>query len=477
MQISEPQHSILCSDSDISLFLAGQGSGKSHIGGLLAYRFISEFPQVRGFIGANTHTQLTQSTLIRIFEVWKSIGILEFNEKTGIGIYVVDKQPPKKWGLDISLRDYYSTIVFKNGAVIFIGSLENAKAHDGKEFGWAILDEVKDTRERDIKEVILGRLRQKGIKLNDRECCPLYFLTSPAKVKWLNEMFELDEHIEEITNKCISEVDYFIKEIEKEVKKTVVISSTYHNLHNLSANYIENIKANNTAEVAKSLIYGYPFTSSGSEYYSSFSNIKHIKNVSYNPEMPLHISFDQNTKPYSSATIWQIRLQKEDNVLVCIDEVTLKHPQNTTEHVAREILKRYRAHKGGMYVYGDASGMNKNSLSPSIRNHYQIIETILAPFLSNLSIRVLKRNEPHLKRRPFINAIFESKFNFSIEINKNCVNLIEDLMFVKEDENGAKSKKEKHQDGGEKYGHTSDTLDYFIISLLKNIYDNYAKFN
>jgi len=28
--------------------------------------------------------------------------------------------------------------------------MDNAKAHEGKEFGWAVLDETKDTEETDV---------------------------------------------------------------------------------------------------------------------------------------------------------------------------------------------------------------------------------------------------------------------------------------------------------------------------------------
>ena len=58
------------------------------------------------------------------------------------------------------------------------------KAHYGKEFAWAILDETKDSDETDIKEVILSGSGREGIYVKDGELSdegcdlnPAYFLT------------------------------------------------------------------------------------------------------------------------------------------------------------------------------------------------------------------------------------------------------------------------------------------------------------
>jgi chromosomal replication initiation ATPase DnaA len=65
-EVSEPQMAILESIANVNLFLAGTGSGKTHLGGILAINFIKQFPEVRGAIFANTFDQLNTSTLFRI---------------------------------------------------------------------------------------------------------------------------------------------------------------------------------------------------------------------------------------------------------------------------------------------------------------------------------------------------------------------------------------------------------------------------
>ena len=99
--------------------------------------------------------------------------------------------------------------------------MDNAKAHEGKEFGWAVLDESKDTKEEDIKEIIIARIRQRGMFIVNGKLCnegtpdeqynPLFITTSPAKSDWINEWFSLEKFIDEISSKIYSDKTYFSK--------------------------------------------------------------------------------------------------------------------------------------------------------------------------------------------------------------------------------------------------------------------------
>ena len=64
--VSDPQAAVLESTASVNLFLAGVGSGKTHLGGIISKSLISAFPQMRGGIFANTYDQLNTSTLCRI---------------------------------------------------------------------------------------------------------------------------------------------------------------------------------------------------------------------------------------------------------------------------------------------------------------------------------------------------------------------------------------------------------------------------
>jgi hypothetical protein len=482
--VSAPQKSILKSKSSINLFLGGVGSGKTHLLGIKTYQLISKFPNVRGFIGANTYLQLQQSTLFRIREYWKSIGIVEYEKiSRPNGQYVVSKKPPAHFNTDNhNFDDYYGIISFVTGGVIFIGSLDNATAHEGKEFGWAVLDETKDTDESDVKEIIIARIRQKGMYIvdgelkdtgnQDQQYNPLYVVTSPAKVDWINEWFELEKYIDEISAKIYSGETFFEKEFGN---KFVTISSTYHNIHNVGANYIQNVLDNNTEERGKALIYANPFTFTGGEFYSSFNRLTHVGRVEYDPSIPIHISFDQNTVPYNSASIWQIKGLDNIWYISCIDEIALQNPRNSTEEVCEEFALRYANHKSGLFYYGDASGKARSTMNRDFKHHYEIVGYKLRRFLNNTSDRTLNKNPSVVKRRDFVNLIFEGKLPIKITINESCKYLIGDMMYLKQALDGNKDKHivtdketgEKYQ----KYGHLSDGMDYILTELFKSYYN------
>ena len=139
MRYSRPQSDIIFSSKALNLFLGGKGSGKSHIAGVISKDLIGNYPNVRGFIGANTYEQLNTSTMVRVFQVWASEGWKEYSEQNQSGCYVVGKQPPKHFKQSEDKFLTYSNIIsFANGGSIYLGSLENAKAHEGKEFGWTL---------------------------------------------------------------------------------------------------------------------------------------------------------------------------------------------------------------------------------------------------------------------------------------------------------------------------------------------------
>ena len=475
-----PQQKIYNSGAALNLALFGKGTGKSHCAGYISYRNIFHFPEVWGFIGANTYDQLNAATLLKVKSVWSSFGITEYNKDNPDGVYVSQVQPPDGWNTDKHHFDRYNNIIsFKTGTIIFTGSLDNVKGHDGKEFSWAILDETKDTREDDVKDVILTRLRQKGIfcdkngmiskNPNDSPVCPCYFLTSPAKTEWLNEMFELDDYIDEIEAKIYNPKEYFEKRIRS---KYVVIASALHNLDNLPSSFIEQQRENLSEERFKALIYANPFATSGGEFYSSFSRMKHVCRIEYNNQIPIHISFDQNTVPYNSCLLSLIVKENETWYCRLIGEIALENPHNSTEEVCEAILRQY-GDAPYYFIYGDASGNNRSTISKTEKHHYQVIERMLKKKLTNSSNRVSRKNPPLIARREFANKIFEEKLPIRVQISEKCSKLLADFTYIKQDVDGSKKKEiETNKETGEryqKYGHLSDCYDYLITQAF-NIY-------
>ena len=139
MKFSKPQSYILTTTKQIVLAMFGVGSGKTHMIGFKSGYLIINFPQATGFIGANTHKQLDKSTLNSVRKRWQEIyGWVKGED------YVEGVIPPTEWGITTDYKNYNNLIVFKNGAIVMTGSMENAKAIDGVEFSWAFLDETKE---------------------------------------------------------------------------------------------------------------------------------------------------------------------------------------------------------------------------------------------------------------------------------------------------------------------------------------------
>lgn len=486
IDISDPQEEILRSTKQRILCMSGQGGGKSHTGGLLAADFAINYPSVRGFIGTNTYGQLTKSTLDRVFKVWlETFGWVKDIE------YVVDKIPPAHFNIiGPKLKSYENTISFNNGCLIFLGSLDNYKTIEGSEFTWAILDETKDTKEEAVKEVITGRLRQAGLWINDdgdlftdeeianknkaKAWNPLYILTSPAKVYWINEWFGLSDKYEEVSKRIFSKTDYYSLITED---KHVVIYSSYHNEKNLSKNYIEQRKKDlaGNQNLIDALVYGSPIAKSGGEFFSQFERLKHVGEVDYLPGHNIHISLDFNLVPYITMTLWQIVNKDGIYYVRCFDEICLSSPKNNTEDLCKEFMLKHLNEKiSGLFYYGDASGQTHNTASKE--HNFEVLERVLKKYLNQNSNRVMNRNLSVVATRDFCNKAFIEGLPIRILISERCKNFITDLEFMKEAPDGGKLKEHatdpQTKQRYEKYGHTSDTFRYFLVSAFNGLFEN-----
>lgn len=493
IELSPPQASFLSFSSNRNLLHCGQGFGKTHVEGIIPALLIQRAPEAMGFIGANTYGQLSDSTLFRIFEVWKEyFGWTEYNSGNPSGVYVFDKMPPKHFKQHgYTFKSNQNKIFFVNGAVVMTASLDNYMALDGREFAWAILDETKDTKEEALKEVILGRLRGKGLYTlkdfditkdlipfcssndprADKAANPLWIATSPSKAPWLGEMFNFDELRDQIDRDVFQTDDYFCHRGEH---NSSIIASAYWNKHNLPDDYIEAKERELSQDRVDMLVYGSPFGKMGVEYYSKWNRKLHIsKDAEFMEGQPLHITFDFNVNPYMTLVVSQL-IPGDRWTMNIIDEFCLISPNNSIEAVCRAFDSEYgHLCKAGLYYYGDASGNNTLPIE-QLRNYYIVIKNQLDHLLSNDSKRLLNRNIHHrsvgegtLGRRDFMNSFLSGKYPIDFKVNSRCKKVIQDFENCKEDANGAKLKKKEKINGvmAERYGHTSDAIDSMVCWL------------
>lgn len=206
----------------------------------------------------------------------------------------------------------------------------------------------------------------------------------------------------------------------------------------------------------------------GGEAYYSFDPDKHTAVVPFLPDIPVvHLSFDQNVVPYITLLACQCQYLSNGALQIRVfKEYCLKHPRNKTQSVCEAWVTDYGAATKSVFIYGDASG-NRADTRAAISD-YDIAMNTLRRWVGSKSKRVQRSNPEVRKRVLFICAIFEGKIpGVEVIIDRDCINLVQDLMLVKEDANGGKLKQRVTENGVsfEQYGHTSDALEYLITTL------------
>lgn len=220
-------------------------------------------------------------------------------------------------------------------------------------------------------------------------------------------------------------------------------------------------------------------TQAGGEFYKQFKVGKHVKRVSYNPDLALHLTFDFNVRPGMHASVHQIEITKEGKKISRkIHEIITKSPQNKTKGVCDEFKRIYPAHISGLTVYGDPSGNNEDTRTEEGWNDFRIIQSELDRY--HPTLRVSKAHPSVAGRGDFINTVFEGGIPLlEFIIGDNCPMSIKDYLHIKEDSDRTKLKaKVRDPDTGkdhDKYGHLSDGDDYYYVMAFPNEYIWYQK--
>ncbi len=212
----------------------------------------------------------------------------------------------------------------------------------------------------------------------------------------------------------------------------------------------------------------------GGEFYKHFKIAKHTGDCSYDPTLPLHLSFDENVNPYFPCGIFQIKGKK----IMLIKEIAARNPNNTVSWVCREIERLYPAHKSGMFIYGDATSQKADVKQEKGHDLFKLIIDLLDHYKPTR--RVSKANPSVVMRGMFINTIFETNYGeIEFIVDTKCEEAITDFVMVKEAADGTKDKSTdvdmqtgvRHQ----RYGHFSDLTDYLICYAFSIDYLNYQR--
>lgn len=165
----------------------------------------------------------------------------------------------------------------------------------------------------------------------------------------------------------------------------------------------------------------------------------------YNPEHISWITFDFNVNPMTATII-----QHYDEVVRCIECIKLEN-SNTWE-MCRVIKAKYP--DAIFKVTGDATGYNRNTMSPDNVTNYQIIQQVLN--LNDTQIIVPVKNPNIEDNQILVNAVLA---NYAVYFSELCQPLIYDLTYV---EMNHKKEIIKDRTSDKKYADFLDNFRYFI---------------
>lgn len=435
--------SFLATEKYFAILWGGRAAGKSvAIAQKLIYRCITERNHTFLII-RDKMTDHGNSTYKEIVAALNDFGLTE---------YAVLKRSPLK----IEIPDLNSQFIF-----LGLDDPQRLKSLSGiTGIWWEEISEVESMETFD--EVMAGfRPRPGSVKYNQT-----YISFNPMSIDhWVKNRFFNDDESQNIDG-------------DRTFKQKV----TYlHNQH-LSEDYkrtLWNLSQTNKYLYDVYVLGDWGRLQTGGEFYKNFSRAAHVdtegKRTVYNPNLPLHISFDFNVLPGYTMVILQIDL-KTRTILV-VDEILAKHPANTAYGICDIFLSRYGQHSSGLFVYGDPTGNNRETDGRSYDNKYNVINRCLD--VMKPRFRIDKSHPDVNMRAQWINQILSFNLDgLAILVNPRCNNLIADFMEMKEDENGKKGKDKNMYVHGmrcQRYGHASDAFDYFICKAFNTEWLKFSK--
>lgn len=300
LELSDSQYEFIYSDKPHVLFCGGVGSGKTFSGALWTIMMAKQYPNCRGLITANTHSQLQKATLAELFAL-------------------CDK-----------LQIKYKYLVNQNR--VFIGesealcyTMEKPENLAGPTVGWWWADEAAFYRKLAFDKGA-ARVRDK------KGPCTIRFTTTPNGFNWLYEYF--------VENPA----DY----------KEVIYSKTLDNLDNLPDTYVEQLKAQYDTKMAAQELDGQFVNLNSGQVYYAFDRKRHVSNCEIKDTDLLIVGLDFNVNPLCGVFV-----AKRGEMLYIVDELYLTN--SNTFQAAKEIIRRFPTRY--LQVVADETGNRRRTSS------------------------------------------------------------------------------------------------------------------
>jgi PBSX family phage terminase large subunit len=309
VKLSDPQFEFMYSDSPYTLYCGGVGSGKTFAGALWAIMMSQEYPNTRGLITANTHSQLQKATLAEMFSICDTLGI-KYR-------YLVNQNR-----------------VFIGKSEILCYTMEKPENLAGPTVGWWWGDEVAFYRPLAFDK---ASARVRDLKGPGQ----IKFTTTPNGFNWLYDFF--------ITN--------------DNDKKLVIRGSTMDNAVNLQGSYVERLREQYDSRMAQQELEGAFVNLNAGQVYYAFDRRVHVKEgVELKDTDLLLVGLDFNVHPLCGVFV-----AKRGGMIYIVDELYLEN--SNTFQAAKEIKARYP----GRYIEVVADETGNRRRTNSNKTDHEII--------------------------------------------------------------------------------------------------------
>ena len=365
---------------DVAVYQGGYGSGKTFAGSLLGILLALKFPGIRGLVGAQTYTLLQT-----YFEHLDNFGFTE--------------------GKDYDWSSSLQKLTFKNGSEILFRHFDEPNKLKSLNLGFVEIEEMSDIPY-DTFKMLLGRMRQKVKKSWKDFTYRIFGHTNPETCRgWVYKTFKENKSPNYRLISAPTTQNIYLPKGCDELKK--VYDEQYYNIFVLAQN----------GEYNNGLVI------------KDFSD-ENIKEITYQPEMDLHISCDFNVDPMC----W-VFAHKTDNKVFYFDEIAMEN--TTTAKACDEFYRRYPNHKGKIIVNGDASGDNRSCTSEY--TNYVIINKKLLQFGYDVEIQIKAFNPP-IKNRimAFNSKVRSANGEVCLFVDKKCEKLLYNIYNLKYKEGSSK---------------------------------------
>lgn len=371
---------------DVAVYQGGYGSGKTFAGSLLGILLALKFPGIRGLVGAQTYTLVRDTTLQTYFEHLDNFGFTE--------------------GKDYDWSSSLQKLTFKNGSEILFRHFDEPNKLKSLNLGFVEIEEMSDIPY-DTFKMLFGRMRQKVKKSWKDFTYRIFGHTNPETCRgWVYKTFKENKSPNyRLISAPTTQNIYLPKGFCDELKK--VYDEQYYNIFVLAQN----------GEYNNGLVI------------KDFSD-ENIKEITYQPEMDLHISCDFNVDPMC----W-VFAHKTDDKVFYFDEIAMEN--TTTAKACDEFYRRYPNHKGKIIINGDASGDNRSCTSEY--TNYVIINKKLLQFGYDVEIQIKAFNPP-IKNRimAFNSKVRSANGEVCLFVDKKCEKLLYNIYNLKYKEGSSK---------------------------------------